>query len=169
MGLEEIRAIKAGKHKAQREQDRRDNARKGIAGESAKTKAAKAAEKEELNGEDPVKEKWFKARRLEMVGVCQHCGEPSCKSNDQYYRHSIAHILPKNIFPSVAFHPLNWIELCFWGKSCHTNFDNKILDLTELNCFDSVIERFLAVYPQIAKEERKFIPDILLQYAKDNL
>jgi hypothetical protein len=108
--------------------------------------------------------RWFEERRKELTGRCWHCGAPSCKNNDQYYKFSIAHILPKRLFPSVAKHSLNYIELCFWNNSCHTNFDNNTLDITDLNCFDTVIERFVAMYPYIDKKERKYIPEVLLQY-----
>jgi hypothetical protein len=141
---------------------------KPLAKESAKTKAKKASEKKARGEDDTMKERWFQARRKEMTGSCMHCGEASCKSKDQYFRHSIAHILPKSLFESVALHPLNWIELCFWGASCHTNMDNKTLDLIDMNCWDTIVERFIAMYPAIAKEERKYIPDVLLQYVKDN-
>ncbi len=109
-------------------------------------------------------DRWFSDRRKEMTGLCAHCGDRSCKNSDQYFKFSICHILPKNIFKSVKNHPLNWIELCFWNKSHHTNFDNKTLDITELNCYDQVIERFVAMYPDIDKKERKYIPATLLQY-----
>jgi hypothetical protein len=112
-------------------------------------------------------DRWFEARREEMQGFCLHCGGRSCKDNDKYFKFSIAHLLPKNLFKSVKAHPLNWIELCFWDKSCHTNYDNKTLDIVELNCFDQVIERFIAIYPDIATKERKYIPDVLLQYVKN--
>lgn len=109
-------------------------------------------------------DRWFEERRTEMTGICKHCGGISCKGNDKYFKFSIAHILPKRIFKSVATHPQNWIELCFWSPSCHTNFDNYTLDIIQLNCFDEVIEKFVAMYPDIDKKERKYIPDALLQY-----
>lgn len=112
------------------------------------------------------KERWFKARRAEMRGLCQHCGAKSSKDSDNYFRHSIAHLLPKNLFKSVSTHPDNWIELCYFPPSCHSNFDNKILDIMELNCFDEVIRKFVAIYPSIAPAERKYIPDVLLQYVE---
>jgi len=110
--------------------------------------------------------RWFEDRRKELTGRCWHCGGRSCKDSDQYYKFSIAHILPKNIFKSVATHPKNFIELCFFNNSCHTNFDNKMLDIMDLNCFDTVIERFVAMYPDIDKKERRYIPDVLLQYVE---
>jgi len=109
-------------------------------------------------------DEWFADRRKEMTGKCAHCGERSCKHDALYFKHSIAHILPKNLFTSIATHPLNWIELCFWGNNCHGNYDSKILDLMQLNCFDLVIERFVIIYASIAPKERRNIPDVLLQY-----
>jgi len=108
--------------------------------------------------------RWFKDKRELMTGFCSHCGGKSCKDNSGYYKFSIAHILPKAYFKSVATHPDNWIELCFFGNSCHTNFDQLTLDITDLSCFDTVIEKFVRIYPSIAKEERRRIPKVLLEY-----
>ena len=108
--------------------------------------------------------RWFAERRKQMTGKCSHCGGATTKNSDIYFKHSLAHILPKAYFPSVATHPSNFIELCFWNKSCHTNFDNLTLDLIDLNCYDEVIEKFLAMYPSIDKKERKRIPEALMNY-----
>lgn len=108
--------------------------------------------------------RWFEERRKEMTGLCWHCQGRSCKYAEGYWKFSIAHILPKKIFRSVATHPLNWIELCFFGNSCHTNFDQFVLDIMDLNCFDLVIKRFVAMYPMIDTRERRHIPEVLLQY-----
>jgi hypothetical protein len=109
-------------------------------------------------------DRWFADRRPEMTGRCKHCGGKSCKDSDRYFKFSIAHLLPKRLFKSIATHPLNYLELCFWNNSCHTNFDNHTLDFMELNCFDEAIEKFIAMYPDIAPHERKHIPDVLRQY-----
>lgn len=109
-------------------------------------------------------DRWFLDRRKEMTGKCAHCGDKTTKDSDKYYKSAVAHILPKALFPSVATHPLNYIELCFWNKSCHTNFDNHTLDITDLNCFDEVIEKFIAMYPSIAPKERRRIPQALMNY-----
>ena len=165
MGIEEIRKLKSGLPKPPK-------VKKPIAKKSKKKLAMEAEEKVLKVGGGNELDRWFNARRIEMVGACAHCGGLSCKDSTQYFKFSIAHILPKNLFKSIKTHPLNWIELCFWNKSCHTNYDNKTLDITELNCFDTVIERFVAMYPDIAPKERKYIPDVLLQYVKnetDNL
>jgi hypothetical protein len=108
--------------------------------------------------------KWFEDRRKEMTGRCKHCNGKSCKDSNDFFRHSICHLLPKAYFPSVATHEHNWIELCFWGNNCHGNMDNKMLDLTDMNCFDEIVQKFCIIYPDIAKSERKRIPSILMQY-----
>lgn len=161
MGIEEIRKLKSGLPKPPKH-------KKPIAKKSAKKlkqeAELKAAAKKGGGGE---LDRWFQARRKEMNGRCLHCGEKTTKHHDQWYKASIAHILPKRLFKSVSTHPLNWIELCFWSNNCHANYDNHTLDITELNCYDLVIERFIAIYPAIAPKEKKYIPDVLLQYVKN--
>jgi len=108
--------------------------------------------------------RWFKDRRKEMTGKCHHCNGLSCKHDDRYFKFSICHILPKAYFPSVATHPSNFIELCFWNKNCHGNMDNKMLDLIEMNCWDEIVTKFCIMYPSIAEKEKLRIPSVLLQY-----
>ena len=109
-------------------------------------------------------DRWFKERRKEMKGVCQNCGGKSCKDNDKYYKFSIAHLLPKAYFKSVATNPDNWLELCHFNNSCHAQMDNKMIDIIDLNCFDTVIQKFTKIYPFIAPEEKRRIPPILIEY-----
>lgn len=110
-------------------------------------------------------QRWFEARRKEMIGTCKNCTGKTQKYADNY-KNSIGHILPKAYFPSVKTHESNWIELCFYGKSCHTNMDNKMLDLTEMACWDEIVTKFVKMYPSIAKEERRRIPECLMQYVE---
>ena len=109
-------------------------------------------------------ERWYEERRLEMTGICHHCGAPSCMHSDIYFKFSICHILPKSIFPSVSTHHSNFIELCFWNRNCHGNMDHHILDLTEMNCWDEIVEKFLLIYPHIAASEKRRIPNLFLQF-----
>jgi hypothetical protein len=132
----------------------------------AKSKKKLAQEAEEKKGKkDPSadKERWFQERRKEMTGKCKNCQKPSYKNSNEYFRYSIAHILAKrkSMFPSVATNPDNWIELC---TDCHINLDNCMIDLTDLACWNEVVVKFQKIYPSIATEEKKRIPDILLQY-----
>jgi hypothetical protein len=131
-----------------------------------KSKKKIAQEAEEKKGkQDPAasKERWFQDRRREMTGFCKNCHKPSFKNSPEYFRYSIAHILAKrkSMFPSVATHPENWIELC---GDCHTNLDNCMIDLIDLACWDEVVVKFQKIYPFIAKDEVKRIPSILLEY-----
>lgn len=128
---------------------------KPIAKESEKMKAKKAEEKKLLAGDDTKKEKWFKARQVEMVGVCQcGCAAPSSKNDHIYFRHSACHIFPKAIFPSVQYHLLNYVERAFWG-GCHTNMDEQGLDLwPNMADWDDIKEKFHVLAPELTPEER---------------
>lgn len=119
------------------------------------------------NGDSKL-QRWFEDRHKEMKGVCKNCGGKTQKGQANY-KNSVAHILPKAYFPSIATHPDNFIELCFYGESCHTNMDNKTLDLIDMNCFDEIVEKVCRMYPSIAPEERRRIPAILREYIKTEM
>lgn len=136
--------------------------------EAPTAKKAPGRKKIDPSEDQPDLDQWFKDRDREATGKCRHCGGRTCKGDPLYYKHSIAHLLPKRLFPSVAAHPDNWIELCFWEKNCHGNLDAGTLDLIDLHCFDEVIEKFVKIYPSIAPKERRHIPDVLLQYVEAN-
>lgn len=159
MGLAELQAIRDGRDKPKEKKVYR------IPKVSAK-KAKQIEGQKELNKANGGGEltRWFNERRKEMTGKCAHCGGLSCKDSTEYFKFSVCHILPKAYFPSVKTHPKNFIELCFWNNSCHSQMDNKILDLIDMNCFDEIVTKFVAMYPSIAPKERKRIPEILLQY-----
>jgi hypothetical protein len=111
-------------------------------------------------------QRWFDDRRKEMTGVCVNCGGKTSKNDDKYYKFCIAHLLPKAYLKSIATHPDNWIELCYFGNSCHAQYDNHMIDIIDLNCFDSVIEKFVRIYPNIANDEKRRIPKVLLEYVE---
>ena len=127
---------------------------------SPKKAAEQKAEKENKSEDDTVKEKWFKNRRGEMVGVCQcGCGEPSSKQDAKHFRSSICHIFPQRLFPSVQFHPVNWVERKFWAtngtSACHTNMDNKSMDLwVNFADWDDIKEKFHILSQWLTEEER---------------
>jgi hypothetical protein len=133
-------------------------------------KRRKKLAEQKFEGSDISMDEFFKQQRPKMTGKCAHCSKPSCKNDDKMFHFSIAHLLPKAYVPSVATNENNWIELCFWGEnSCHTQLDNKILDLTDLNCWDEVVVKFQKMYPLIAPNERRRIPEALLQYLNTDL
>lgn len=163
MGLEEIRRLKE-----QGRLPKQPKPRKAIAKKSAKKLKQEAEEKKGKKDPSAEKERWFQDRRKEMTGFCKNCGKPSFKNSHEYFRFSIAHILAKrkSMFPSVATHPDNWIELC---GDCHTNLDNCMIDLTDLSCWDEVVIKFQKIYPFVATEEVKRIPNILFRYIHTDL
>lgn len=120
-----------------------------------KKKKQLAEEKKARGDEDPAKERWFKARRREMVGTCQcGCAKPSQKNDHLYFRHSAAHVFPKALFLSIALHPANCVERAFWG-GCHTNMDEGGLDKWPLMAdWEDIKERFHVLAPLLTDEER---------------
>ena len=136
---------------------------------AAKNKAKKNALSRQLHTEQnkvsgAELNRWFEDRRKEMTGKCANCGGSTCKDNDVYYRFSICHLLPKAYVPSVKTHPDNWLELCYFNNGCHPQMDNKLLDLIDMACWDSIVTKFVKIYPSIAPQERRRIPNVLLQY-----
>lgn len=104
-------------------------------------------------------ETWFKDRRKELTGVCQNCGGKTCKDDDKFYKFSIAHILVKSRFKSVRTHKDNFIELCFWGNSCHSTMDNKSSELwAQMTCFEEIKRKFGILKPLLLESEIKYLP-----------
>lgn len=71
------------------------------------------------------------------------------------------------MFPEVATDKNNWIELCFFSNSCHTNFDNKILTLGDIKennpaAFEEIKRKAQLVIPNINKNNLYKIPKELL-------
>lgn len=137
--------------------------KKPIAKQSEKKKAEVKAIKGQ--GETPL-DMWFEQRREEMTGKCVLCGGTTERYSDNTYRNSIHHIFEKRseMFPSVSLNEDNWLEVCFWGNSCHTNIHNGTITWELL--YDSaewpmIWNKIQKVYPFIALEERKSIPEFL--------
>lgn len=136
--------------------------KKPLRKESPKTKAKKEEEKKLVSSDgDTLKEQWFKARRKELVGTCQcGCGEPSQKKDDIYFRHSIAHIFPKHLFPSIMYHPLNWVERRFWAGAAGTSACHSIMDDTGMDRwvnmadFHDIKAKFYILAPLLTPEEK---------------
>ncbi len=113
---------------------------------------------------------WFLDRHEEMTGVCLFCGGKTCAGDYATYKRSVAHLLAKRdaAFPSVATHKDNSLELCFWSPSCHTNFDNGIISFEIIKkeypeAWKVIVTKFKNIYPCIAENEKKNIPEILMK------
>jgi hypothetical protein len=146
--------------------ERRDHINKGrptkqkkvyqIPKKSAKKLKREAEQKVALGEDETMKEKWFKARRKEMVGICQcGCARKSSKLDDANFRSSCCHIFPQRLFESVQFHGLNFVERNFW-EGCHSNMDNRSMDLwVNFADWEDIKERFHQLVPLLTDEERK--------------
>lgn len=119
----------------------------------------------EVEGSDKWKgDLWFAARHFEMTGLCVFCGNPSCKGLKEF-KNSVAHLFAKALFPSIKWHPDNWIELCFYGNSCHTNFDNAMIPFEELKnkiVWFEIIRKTKILYPLLTNQEQGRVPQILI-------
>lgn len=140
----------------------------GLNKKSVKKIAQEVAAKE--NGTDAAMDKWFEDGRETMTGVCLFCGGKTEKHNDKTYRNSEAHLFAKrkNMFPFIALHPENRIELCFFGNSCHTNFDNHMIELEDIKynwpkAWEVIGEKTKILYHCMTEKEKNKVPDILLQ------
>jgi hypothetical protein len=123
----------------------------------SKKRAAKIAE-QKLSGTDSEMDLFFKANRSKMKGRCLFCNGDTMKKDDKKFHFSLAHLLPKSIFKSVATHPDILIELCFFGESCHSNFDSGKITwefIKDSKEWDIIKEKLLNVLPAVAIEERK--------------
>lgn len=94
---------------------------------------------------------WYKRQRKYMTGKCCNCNNPSSKDNEKYWRWSIAHVFPKNIFKSVATNDENWIELCI---ECHTLFDSNLETASEMKCFLLAAQKFYLFHDKITENHK---------------
>lgn len=135
---------------------------KPIAKKSEKKIAEEKLEKEKLGGEDTELVKWYRARQKQLVGRCAETGLVVETKNFKYAVASICHLLPKSTCPSVATHPLNWIEL---NIDFHFKFDAMSWHEKEkLGCWPIIRDRLIMVYPDLDPAEHRFFPASVLQY-----
>lgn len=120
-------------------------------------RAAKIKE-QRLAGTDSEMDLFFKSMRKTMKGRCLFCGADTLKKDDDKFHFSLAHLLPKATFKSIATHPSNIIELCFYNNSCHTNFDAGMITwefIKDSKEWEIIKEQLLEILPLVAEEERK--------------
>lgn len=123
--------------------------------------------KEQGTGKDQL-HAWFEARRAEMTGKCALCGGKTEKHNDETFKRSIHHLFDKRptMFPSVALNIHNFLEVCFYGNSCHTNIHNGTITwelLKDSAEWEMIMEKVKKVFPYIDKSEKKNIPEVVLK------
>lgn len=141
---------------------KRDVARKNKNNRMAFGRKLHEAQKE-ANPEKDYKETWFKNTRKKLTGICQcGCGNPSSKNDfigldgkiQSYFRSSCCHIFPKSKFPSIQYHPLNYVERAFWG-GCHSFMDDTSMDRwINMADFDDIKTKFYILAPLLTDDER---------------
>lgn len=122
---------------------------------SKKRKEKLSQQKQQLSGGKSELQSWFDDRQEELTGTCQcGCGRPSSKFDKKNFRSSICHILPQRLFPSVALHPLNFVERNFW-EGCHANMDNRSMDLwPNMADWDDIAARVQILAGLLTEKER---------------
>lgn len=119
-------------------------------------KAAQIKEQKKAGDSDAVYQ-FFLEQRPTMTGKCLFCNGVTEKKNDDMFHFSLAHLLPKSSFPSVATNPDNLIELCFYNESCHTNLDSGKITfemLADSAEWPIIKDKLLRVLPAVAPQER---------------
>jgi len=136
---------------------------KGIAPKSEKKLATEKMEKEQ-RGDDPTKlQKWYSEIMLKEEPICWETKEVIDKEDEKGWHGSIAHILPKKLFPSVQTHPKNYLILKMWGGT-HASYDASWQSAQKMKVWPLAVKRFLEIEKNIAERERVYLPDCLIKH-----
>lgn len=116
-----------------------------------------------IAGRPPSKKEldaWFEARYQERPRTCE---EPGCDEKlptriKWMIKATIAHVVPKRLFHSVAIHPLNRVFLC---KHHHDDYDSSWAKARTLGCWPLAVERFQVFMHLISDKELRFLPPAL--------
>lgn len=157
MGIDQIRALKknADLPKVQK--------RYSIPKVSAKRAAKNAAEKNDRNGEDTELQKWYAKIMQQETGKCWESGEKINKQDKIAWHGSIAHVLPKYLFPSTATHPQNYMILSMYGGGAHGQYDSSWENASKMKVWPYACKIFNILYPLLTREEKAKLPDIVIQ------
>lgn len=123
-------------------------------------------QKEEASDYDSAAlHQWFIERIAEFKGECAECGEYINKNVYKYAICAAAHILPKALFPSVALHPDNCMEL---GATCGCHSRSETWsNAVKMKVWPEMVRKFKIIYPSIALDERRYIPEVLRKEAPE--
>lgn len=122
-------------------------------------------QKEKVKADKPQKDlldDWYEEKVNELTDICMECEGPTRSAIFVMAKESVAHVLPKRkaMFPSVATHKHNHLELCV---HCHKIYDSSWEDAAKMKVWPIAVERFKLICPDIAPMERKNIPDVFIQ------
>ena len=142
--------------------------RKPIKKISDKLKAEREKEKVERNGENTELQKWYENIMNKEDAICWETGERIDKRDKFGWHGSIAHVLDKANFPSVATHPENYMILKMWGGT-HGQYDSSWESASKMKVWTHACRIFNILYPLLTSEEKRKLPDVILQEIKPEL
>jgi hypothetical protein len=99
---------------------------------------------------DDSLEKWF-AMVATFIKAKPYCMECGCYVPEEYYRHATAHIFPKNIFKSVATHPMNYLILP--AGCCHDK-THTVESFSKMKVWSEAVRRFKIFEPLITEKHK---------------
>lgn len=135
---------------------RTDKKQKPLRRISAKKAEQKKIEKDNRGDQPTELQQWFLKIGRREPPVCWETKEPIY----DFSFGNICHILPKNLFPSVKTHPQNYLILSMWG-GVHDR-THRWDTFQKMRVWKIAVDRFIMMEPDIAPEERKNIPQCLL-------
>lgn len=146
---------------------------KAIPKKSAKKLAREKEEKEALGGKMTDQQAWYDHIMKTENPVCWETGRdidtrPPKKGSINAWHASIAHILPKKQFKSVATHPLNYLILSWFG-GVHAKWDASWTSAKTMKVWNIAMDRVAQIYPDIADSEKKYLPDSILKELEKRL
>lgn len=130
---------------------------------SAKKLAAEKQEKDQRGDQETELQRWYQDIMKNEKAICWETGVIIDKKDPKGWHGSIAHILPKKLFPSVSTHPLNYTILSMWGGT-HDTYDSSWTSAQKMKVWPKAVERFKLMFKDIADNEKKYIPDCLLKH-----
>lgn len=158
MSIENIRKIK---EEARMPKEKK---RYKIPIKSAKRIAKEKAEKEERNGEQTELQRWYQHIIKIESPICWETLQRFNGNDKSIFIGSIAHILPKSLYPSVATHPRNYMILHMWNGA-HANYDRSWGSASKMKIWSYALNIILnELYPLLTPEEKRKLPDFIRNY-----
>jgi hypothetical protein len=140
--------------------------KKPIPKKSAK-KLLEESKQKELE-KDTELQKWYAKIMESEKPICWETGEKINKNDKLGWHGSIAHILPKADYPSVKTHPLNYMILKMWGGT-HGQYDSSWENASKMKVWAYACKIINILYPLLTQEEKRKLPDIILQEIKPEI
>jgi hypothetical protein len=119
--------------------------------------------KEARGGEATDQQKWYEKIMQSEEPKCWETGDRLNKQDKLGWHGSVAHCLPKSLFPSVATHPMNYMILSMWNGS-HANYDRSWESAAKMKVWKYALKIIITVLlPCLTPEEKRKLPEVVLQ------